>query len=142
MGEADGDVQLAHALIVELDGLPLAVGGRAPAQVDRDVEDPPARAAHELGDAVADLEVHAAHDAARGARVVVLHELHLRRHAELAVPLVPVGLGEEAALVAVDGGLDHDKAGEAYGEGAHARQSVAVEAFSGGACASARGGRS
>ena len=37
--------------------------GEPLAQVDVDVDDPSARAAHELGDARADVEVHAPHDA-------------------------------------------------------------------------------
>ena len=51
--------------------------------------------------------------------MVVLHELLLGRDPKLGVPLSPVGLGEEAPLVAVHVGLDHDEAGEACGDGSH-----------------------
>ncbi len=97
--------------LVELDRLPARVGGRAAAQVDGDVEDSPARAAHELGDAVADVEVHAAQHPARRARVVVLHEPLVLGDPDLGVPLAPVGLAEEAPLVAVDARFDDHEAG-------------------------------
>src|SRR5271165_816167 len=119
VSEADRQVELAHALLVELHRLPLGVCGRAPAQVHRDVEDAPPRAAHELGNAGADVEVHAAHDAVAGMRMVVLNEPLVGWDAQLRVPLKSVGLAEEAPLVAVDVRLDEDQAGEAGGQGAH-----------------------
>ena len=60
----------------------------------------PRAAAHELGRAAADLEVHPADDPVRGARVVVLD--HLLVDPELGELVAAVGLGEEAALVAED----------------------------------------
>ena len=45
------------------------------------------------------------------ARVIVLQELLALWNPRLAVPLLAVGLTEEAALVAVEDRLDHDKAG-------------------------------
>ena len=122
MGEADGDVEHAHALVVELDPLPLAVRGRAATQVDVDVEDPPARAAHELGDAGADVEVHPPHDAFARTGVVVLDELLPRGNARLGVPLAAVGLAEEAALVGEDRRLEDRQAGEAGGDRLHGRE--------------------
>ena len=98
------------------------VRGRAAAQVDDHVEDPPARAAHELGDAGADVEVHAAHDAARGAGVVVLDEALLGRDAGGGVPLQAVGLAEEAALVGEDARLEDHGTGEAGGDDVHAAE--------------------
>src|SRR5437899_4503226 len=69
MGEAGRGVQRTQALIIELHGLPLRVRGRAAAQIDGDVEYPPARAADQLAQAGPYLEVQAPHDPARGARV-------------------------------------------------------------------------
>ena len=77
--EADGDVELEAALVVELDRLPLAERRRAAAQVDGDVEHAAARDAHELALAGPGLEVDPAQRAAARARVVVLDEL--RRNA-------------------------------------------------------------
>ena len=68
---------MAVRLVVELVPLPLAVGGRAAAQVDGHVEDLATRAADQLRLAGLGLEVEAAQRAARGARVVVLDELDL-----------------------------------------------------------------
>jgi hypothetical protein len=51
--------------------------------------------------------VHAADDALRGARVVVLDEF--LGNAQVGVDVSPVGLVEEAALIAVDDGLDQDR---------------------------------
>lgn len=51
------------------------------------------------------LEVHAPHDPAPRAGVVVLHEVSL--DAELSEPIAPIGLEEEAALVPMDDGLNH-----------------------------------
>ena len=110
VGEADRDEELAVALVVELVSLPLAVGGRAAAQVDGDVEDPPARAAHQLRLARLGLEVQAAQRPLRGARVVLLDELDL--DPELGPAVAPEGLDHEAARVAVDVGLEQDDAVE------------------------------
>ena len=60
MAEADRDEELAVGLVVEDVALPLAVGGRAAAQVDGDVEDRAARAADQLRLARLGLEVDAA----------------------------------------------------------------------------------
>ena len=109
--------------------LPLPVRRRAPAQVDGHVEDPPAGAAHELGDAGADLEVHAAQHPAAGARVVVLDEAIAGGYPQRSWAVLAVGLHEEAALVAVDGGLDHDEAGEAKRHGAHGEAACQPGAF-------------
>ena len=117
MREADGDVELARRLVVELEALPLAVGRRRAAQVDDDVEDPPARAAHELRLAGADREVHPAQHALARARVVVLHERLV--DAVLGPDVRAVALEEEAARVAVDGGLEQHEAVEAGVEAAH-----------------------
>ncbi len=108
VGEADRDPELAVALVVEDVALPLAVGGRAAAQVDGDVVDRPARAADELALARLGLEVHAAEGAALGrARVVLLDEVLV--DPELAPAVGPEALDQEAALVAVDGRLDRDQ---------------------------------
>ncbi len=53
---------------------------------------------------LADLEVHASHDALPGTGVVVLHEL--LGNAEVGVHVAPIALVEEAPLVSVDHGLD------------------------------------
>lgn len=119
MGEADRYIQDAHRLVVELIRLPLAVGGRATTQVDEHVDDRADAAAHELRDAIADMEVHAPHDAPARPRVVVLDELLALRDSRLAMPLATVGLAEEAPAVRVDVRLDEDRAGEAGGESAH-----------------------
>ena len=58
MSEADRHPELVQALVVEVKALPLAVCRRAAPQIDDDVEDRAARAAHELADPVTDLEVH------------------------------------------------------------------------------------
>src|SRR5204863_392279 len=76
-----------------------------------------AGAADELGLPGSGLEVHAAQRAAARARVVVLHELGL--DAELLPHVRAEGLDEEAALVAVDCGLEQQDAFEADREGAH-----------------------
>ena len=103
MREADRAVELVEVLVGELEGLPLAEGRRPAPEVHHHVKDRAARAAHELGRPVADLEVHAPHDALSGTRVVVLHEL--LGNAEVGVHVAPVALVEEAPLVAMDHGL-------------------------------------
>ena len=75
VGKPRRDEELAVALVVELEPLPLPIRRRVAAQVDGDVPDPPAKAAHELGLPGARLEMKAAQDPAAGARVVVLDEL-------------------------------------------------------------------
>ena len=97
-------------LVVELVALPPAVGGGGTAQVNRDVEDPAARAADELGLSGTGLEVEAPQRARPGARVVVLHELDA--DAQFAPGFGTEGLDQEAALVAVDLRLDQDKVRE------------------------------
>ena len=67
-----------------------------------------------------------AHDAPAGAGVVVLDELLLCGDAGVGVPLAAVGLGEEAALVGEDRGLEDRQAGEGgwdrlHGWGAYRR---------------------
>jgi len=101
VGESDRAQELTH--VGELERLPLAQRRRAAPDVDDDVENRPARAPHELWLALvagtaAGLEVHPPHDAAPGARVVVLDELV--RDAELGPLLAAVGLHEEGPLVA------------------------------------------
>jgi len=49
-------------LVVQLEALPVAEGGRPAADVHHHIEDRPAGAAHQLGDAGIDLEMHAADD--------------------------------------------------------------------------------
>jgi hypothetical protein len=110
VAEADRDEQLAVPDVVEAVGLPLAVGGRAAAQIDRDVEDLAAGAADQLRLPPLGLEVDPSQRPLRAARVVVLDELDL--DAELAPGLAAVGLEHEAALVAVDDGLDQGDAVE------------------------------
>ena len=102
-------------VVVELERLPLAERRRAAAQVDDDVEDRAARAAHEL--------------ALAGAVWKWMPRSVPRREREWlswtnAVgdrrprPRVrAVGLHEEAALVAVHGGREQDEAVEAGGRG-------------------------
>ena len=63
VAEAGGDEELAVVGVAELVALPSLVGGGVPAQVDGDVPDRPAHAAHELRLARAGLEVDAAEDA-------------------------------------------------------------------------------
>ena len=75
MREADRDEELAVGVVVELVALPLAVGRRVAAQVDGDVPDPAARAAHQLRLAGLGLEVEAAEGPLARAGVVVLDEL-------------------------------------------------------------------
>ena len=82
--------------------------GEPTPQVHDDVVDRAARAAHELRRAVADLEVHAAHDPVARAGVVVLH--HLLGDPELGEHRSAVGLAEEAALVAEDARRDQNRA--------------------------------
>src|SRR3954452_12873320 len=65
--ETDRAVEHVEVLVSQLEALPLAVAGRAPAQVDDDVADRTASAADELGSAGADLEVHPADDLRAGA---------------------------------------------------------------------------
>ena len=74
---------------VELHPVPLTVCGRSFAQIDRHVEDAPARTAHQLPHAVADMEVQTSHDPAQRPRVVVLHELVIWRYPQLGVPFAP-----------------------------------------------------
>src|SRR5207244_8990333 len=90
-----------------LERLPLAERGRAAAQVHDHVEDRAARTADELGHAAPDLEVHAADDPVARAGVVVLDEL--LQDPELGVYSAAVALVEEAALVAMDDGLDQHR---------------------------------
>jgi hypothetical protein len=124
--EAGRHEQLAHADVVQLEAVPAPVRRRAAAQVDRDVENPPARAAHELRQALADLEVHAAQDAACRARVVVLHEAHVLGDPQLGVPLAAVGLTEEPALVAKGDRLDRDEARQLCLNDPHSRKRVSA----------------
>jgi hypothetical protein len=51
--------------------------------------------------------------------MVVLDELPLGRDPHLGVPSAPVGLREEAPLVGMNGGFDHDQAGETDRKRAH-----------------------
>src|SRR4029077_697197 len=111
--------ELMEVLLVEAEGLPLAERRRAAAQGHDDVDDRAAAAAHELGHAVADLEVHAAEDAVAGSRVVVLHEL--LGDAELRVDLAAVALVEEAAVITGDPRADENRALEACFKPLHAR---------------------
>ena len=60
MREADGHEELVHVDVVQLEGLPLAVGRRSGPDVGHDVEDRPASAPHELGLPRSQLEVHSA----------------------------------------------------------------------------------
>src|SRR5436190_18385269 len=117
VGEADRDEELVSVLVVEAVGLPLAEGGRATAQVDRDVEDCAPRAAQELGLARMGLEMHAAQRAAPGARVVVLHELHVDAHLRPGVRAKR--LQEEAPRIAVDLRGQQDEALEPGVEALH-----------------------
>ena len=121
--EADGNVEDAHVLVAELHALPLAVGRRPDAQVDRHVEDRAAAAAHELGGAVADRVMQAAHHAAGGSRVVVLHEV-LGDAELLGQDVGAERLGEEAPLVAEDLRLDQDWARQAGRDALHGASSV------------------
>ncbi len=100
MGEADGHQHLPPVLRRELDSDEFAEVRRGGADVDRDVEDAPARHADQLvlreGRR---LEMQAAQRADRsGKRVVVLHELE--RDPGLGEGLAVIGLREEAAMVA------------------------------------------
>ncbi len=110
MAESDRDEELAVGLVVEHLAFPLTVRGGVTAQVDGDVEYPPARAADQLRLARLGLEVQATQRALRGARVVVLDELGL--DAVLGPEVAAVGLDHEAALVAVDHRLEQDDPGE------------------------------
>src|SRR4051794_17401636 len=105
--------------VVELDRLPLAEGRRAAAQVDDDVEHAPPGAAHELALARVRLEVDAPQRAAARARLVVLDER--RGDAVLRPRVLAVGLHEEPARVAVDGGSEQDEAVEPGREALHGR---------------------
>jgi len=58
VAEADRAVDDAHVVLGQFEALGLAVGGRPLAQVDDRVVDRSVAAADELGDAVAELEVH------------------------------------------------------------------------------------
>ncbi len=101
MGEAGRDQHLVLAVGAEHRGHVPAEGGRALAQVHRDVEDRALDDAHQLvlGEG-RDLEVEAAHGPARSRiGVVVLHELE--RDAGVGEGAPVVGLGEEAAPVLV-----------------------------------------
>jgi predicted nucleotidyltransferase component of viral defense system len=100
VAEPDRDEELAVLLVVEDVRLPLAVGGRAPAQVDGDVEDRAARAADQLRLARLGLEVNPTQGPLGGAGVVVLDELD--PDAVLGPEAVTVGLDHEAAGVTVD----------------------------------------
>ena len=107
VAEADRHVELAVALVVEDVALPLPEGRRAPAQVDGDVEDLAPGAADQLRLAGLGLEVDPPQRRPRGARVVVLDELDV--DPQLGPGVAAVGLDHEAALVAVDLGLEqHD----------------------------------
>ena len=101
VGESDRDQELAPVLGREFDRDMAAEGRRRAADVDRDVENAAARAAHELvlGE-WRRLEVQSAQGADRGRKgMVVLHE------GEIKTRLVPVGavvnLGEKPSGVAV-----------------------------------------
>ena len=76
MREADRDEELVAVFGAELGADPLAIGGRATAYVDCDVEDAAANAADELVLAARrGLEVQAAKGVSgSGERMVVLHE--------------------------------------------------------------------
>jgi hypothetical protein len=107
------------ALVVELVALPLAERGRVAPQVDGDVPDAPPRAADQLrlsGEVV--LEVQPAQDPGARAGVVVLDEVG--GDPGRAPRLGAVGLDEEAAVVAVDVGLERDDALELALEDLHA----------------------
>ena len=110
MREADRDEELAVALVVELVALPLPVGRRVAAQVDRDVPDPPPQAADQLRLAGLGLEVEPAQDAAPEREWLSWTNSTSTPSSRQRV--VAEGLDQEAALVAVDLGLDQDEAVE------------------------------
>jgi hypothetical protein len=124
VGEAGGHEQLVVALVVQREGLPLDEAGRQAADVDDDVEDPPARASHVLGQPV--LVVHPAQDAARRARVVVLDER--RVDAEALERRCAERLDEEAAIVPVDRRFEQDRAFQARVEASHRRPEATAPA--------------
>ena len=115
MRKAIRDVELAVGLVVEADALPEAEARRAGADVHDHVEDRAARAAHEL--CLSRLEVHAAQHPSSRARVVVLHEAPV--DPQVGQPAGPEGLEEEAARVAVHGGLEQDGPVEACRQALH-----------------------
>jgi hypothetical protein len=96
-----------QVVLVQLEGLPPAEARRALAEVHDHIDDRAAGAAHKLGRPGPDLKVHAPHDPAARARVVVLHELI--RYPKLRVQVVPVALMKEPALVAEDPRSDEDR---------------------------------
>src|SRR5205814_2076862 len=95
--EAFRNPQHGLVLVSQLAAVPLAELRRAFADVDGDVEHRAARAAYELPLRRRLLVVQRAHDAAHGARLVVLHETDI--DAVLAEARGVVSLHEKAAVV-------------------------------------------
>ena len=95
-------------LVIELVPLPLTKRRRITAQVDRDVPDPAAQAAHQLRLARVGLKMKATQRSAPGgAGMVLLNEIEL--DAKLGPYVAPVGLEQEPALVTMYLGLNqHD----------------------------------
>ena len=115
MGEAVGAVERMVGFVAQLESLPLAERGRVATEIDQDVEDRPrgrsgsASPSH-AGSACPD-------DPLPRARVVVLDEV--LSDPELAELVLPIGLEEEAASIAVDDRLDQDRAVQPCGQRAH-----------------------
>jgi hypothetical protein len=122
--EADRDVERAHVVVGQLDGLPLAERRRATADVDDDVDDRAPDRADQLGLPGIGLVVHAAHHATPRARVVVLDPVLGR--AVFGHHVRSVRLREEAARVAVDGGLEQQEPFQAGGGDLHRARRLAA----------------
>src|SRR5262245_47356233 len=106
--EAGGNPGHVLGLAGEGEVGPAAEGGRAPAQGDGAVPDLAPGDADQLSLRLADLVVQAAHDAAPGMGVVVLHEVAVE--ADRPCDLAPVvALEEVAARVLEDARLDDEE---------------------------------
>lgn len=105
VGKALGDIELFLVLRREENTVPLAEGGAALAQVNRDIKDLAADHADQLALGILFLEVESAQDAPDRHALVVLNKDHVQS-GFLHVALV-VGLHEISPVVAVHGGLDH-----------------------------------
>lgn len=121
--EADRDEQLVAVFRAQFGADPLAIGGRAVAHVDRDIEDPPPDAAHQLVlPPGRRLEMQAAQgEGGGGIGVVVLDEGH--GDAQRSEGRHGMHLGEPATGVAMAFGAD-----ELDGKGHGARLSVPAHA--------------
>ena len=142
VGKALGDVELLLILLGQFYAVPLAIGGRAGAQVNCHIEDPALDDPDQLALRVLLLEVEATKDTLDGHALVVLNEDHVQT-LFLHIPLV-ISFDEIATAVAMDGRFDDVEALDgAFGnfDLTHGHTSISFKYLSKASCHVGRGAK-